>query len=116
MIQLNPASEPRRVHVNKLKPHLGRIPREFVDHPIQPVDAEEDEVPDREAASVGHDAGSAEDTDAKLADAGDVDESLRDSDEDDDTERLSSQSGTRGQDHQRTRRIQRPPKRLIEII
>ena len=116
MIQLNPASEPRRVHVNKLKPHLGRIPPEWADHPIQPVDAEEDEVPDREAASVGHDAESAEDTDVELADTGDVDESLQGSDENDDTERPSSQSGTRGQDYQRTQHIQRPPKRLIEII
>ena len=116
MIHLNPTSEPRKVHVNKLKPHLGRISPEWVDHPIQPVDAEEDEVPDREAASVGHDAGSAEDTDVELADAADVDESLRDSDEDDDMKCPSLQSGTRGQDHQRTQRIQRLPERLIEII
>ena len=104
------------MHVNKLKPHLGRIPPEWADHPIQPVSAEEDEVPDSEAASVGHDAGSAEDMDVELADARDVDESLQDSDEDDNTERPSSQSGTTGQDHQRTRRIQRPPERLIKII
>ena len=57
IIQLNPTSEPRRVHVNKIKPHLGRIPPEWVDYPVQPVE-ERGEVLNDEAASVDNYTGS----------------------------------------------------------
>ena len=44
VIQETPAAMPRRVHVNKLKPHLGRIPPQWADY-IEPT-KEADEAPD----------------------------------------------------------------------